>query len=67
MDRYILSLKWPCFEGQWQKRLWDEETYSRLLEVKQTWDPEHVFHCRHCIGDEEQSIRKNEKTLRANL
>ena len=61
-DLYSES-EYSMTKGQWQNRLWDEETYSRLLEVKQTWDPEHVFQCRHCIGDEEQPIRVNEKTL----
>ena len=39
------------------------ETYSRLLQVKQMWDPEHIFQCRHCIGDEELPIRVNEQTM----
>ena len=50
-------------KGQWQARLWDMETYSRLLQVKQMWDPEHIFQCRHCIGDEELPIRVNEQTM----
>ena len=40
--------------GQWQQRLWGQEVYDRLLRIKQTWDPENIFACRHCVGDEAQ-------------
>ena len=60
---YYSESEYSMEKGQWQNRLWDQETYSKLLEVKQTWDPEHLFHCRHCIGDEEQPLNVNEKTM----
>lgn len=47
----------------WKTRLWDLETYQRLLQIKQTWDPEHFFGCRHCIGDEEEPLPVSEQTL----
>ena len=48
---------------QWQQRIWDDETYAKLLDIKQTWDPEHVFGCRHCVGDEEEPVPISLKTL----
>ena len=32
-------------------RFWGEEKYLKLSSIKETWDPEQVFGCRHCIGD----------------
>ena len=49
--------------GQWQNRLWDAETYANLLSIKNTWDPEHVFHCRHCVGDGEEAKEVTRETL----
>ena len=49
--------------GQWQQRLWGQEVYDRLLRIKQTWDPENIFACRHCVGDEAQPIEVNSNTL----
>eukprot|EP00004_Rigifila_ramosa_P022888 TRINITY_DN634_c0_g1_i7.p1 TRINITY_DN634_c0_g1~~TRINITY_DN634_c0_g1_i7.p1 ORF type:complete len:571 (-),score=80.38 TRINITY_DN634_c0_g1_i7:37-1749(-) len=37
----------------WKTRLWDEDDYAKLLEIKRQIDPTQVFWCRHCIGDEE--------------
>eukprot|EP00040_Diaphanoeca_grandis_P010652 m.54611 g.54611 ORF g.54611 m.54611 type:complete len:73 (-) comp21941_c1_seq1:48-266(-) len=36
---------------QWQQRLWGDN-YNRLLEIKQKYDPNNVFWCHHCIGDD---------------
>ena len=60
---YYSESEYTMDKGQWQTRFWDEETYARLLEIKQTWDPEHIFGCRHCIGDEEDPIEISERTL----
>lgn len=35
----------------WQERYWGAELATRLESIKRKWDPEMVFHCRHCIGD----------------
>ena len=38
----------------WQVELWGSmERYNRLLEVKKSWDPNGLFWCHHCVGDEE--------------
>ena len=37
--------------GVWQKRFWDDDTYTRLVSVKSTVDPETRFACRHCVGN----------------
>merc|ERR1712107_495930 len=60
---YYSESEYCMANGQWQNRYWDPEIYSRLLQIKQTWDPEHVFSCRHCIGDEEMVLKIDEKTL----
>lgn len=49
--------------GQWQQRFWGQENYEKLLEIKKTWDPELVFECRHCIGDEVEPESPSMKTM----
>ena len=40
------------FEGDsWKQRLWGSN-YGKLLAIKQKYDPDGVFLCRHCIGDD---------------
>jgi ribonuclease T2 len=41
----------------WGKRLWGDETYRRLKQAKQKWDPQQpgtpsVFWCHYCVGDD---------------
>ena len=60
---YYSESEYSMKNGQWQNRLWDQETYDRLLAIKQTWDPEHVFSCRHCVGDESPALQVNEQTM----
>ena len=38
--------------SNWQNRFWGSDNFSKLSSVKQAWDPEKVFGCHHCIGDE---------------
>lgn len=33
----------------WKHRYWGDN-YPRLLEIKDRWDPNRVFGCRHCVG-----------------
>jgi len=35
----------------WKSRLWGPH-FERLSETKRKWDPNGLFHCRHCVGDE---------------
>jgi len=35
----------------WESRLWGPH-FERLSETKRKWDPNGLFHCRHCVGDE---------------
>ena len=60
---YYSESEYSMKSGQWQDRLWDKETYEKLLAVKQTWDPEHVFECRHCVGDESPVLEISEQTM----
>ena len=60
---YYSESEYSMKNGQWQNRLWDQETYDRLLAIKQTWDPEHVFSCRHCVGDESPEQAITEQTM----
>ena len=39
--------------GGWKKRVFGEQ-YDALLEVKRKYDPEGLFWCKHCIGDEDK-------------
>jgi len=36
-------------EIAWRESLWGDN-YERLLELKERYDPEHVFNCWHCVG-----------------
>ncbi|ESO97045.1 hypothetical protein LOTGIDRAFT_174677, partial [Lottia gigantea] len=36
----------------WKEEYWGMEKYSRLLEIKKKWDPEHLFWCHHCVGSD---------------
>mmetsp|Transcript_9647 Transcript_9647/g.19623 ORF Transcript_9647/g.19623 Transcript_9647/m.19623 type:complete len:561 (+) Transcript_9647:197-1879(+) len=38
--------------GGWKAMVFGEQ-YERLLKVKKKYDPEGLFWCRHCVGDEE--------------
>ena len=38
--------------GGWKNRVYGEQ-YERLLEIKRSVDPDSVFWCKHCVGDEE--------------
>jgi ribonuclease T2 len=35
----------------WPVRYWGEGNHARLLAVKQAYDPDGLFWCRHCVGD----------------
>ena len=39
------------FEEDWQREFWGEN-YSRLLAIKQKYDPAGLFFCHHCVGSE---------------
>ena len=60
---YYSESEYSMENGQWQERLWDKQTYDRLLNIKNLWDPEHLFECRHCVGDEEPALDIGPSTL----
>lgn len=39
------------FQKNWQQDFWGDN-YSRLLSVKQKYDPQGLFYCHHCVGSE---------------
>lgn len=39
------------YEDDWQKAFWGDN-YERLLSIKKTVDPEDVFWCVPCVGNE---------------
>eukprot|EP01084_Bolivina_argentea_P080076 145096_1 len=40
-----------CIDCDWKYEFWGDH-YDKLLSVKQKWDPNLVFWCKHCVGDE---------------
>lgn len=38
-------------EPNWQRAFWGSN-YPRLLNLKKKWDPDGVFWCRPCVGNE---------------
>ena len=44
-----------CLENSttWRQDYWSD--YSRLVEIKQSWDPDNVFYCKQCAGAVDQS------------
>lgn len=42
--------------ADWRNRYWGGDIYSRLQSIKDAWDPDRVFWCRHCVGDESLQI-----------
>ncbi|MED7788582.1 FAD-binding protein [Francisella sp. 19X1-34] len=39
------------FQKDWQKVFWGDN-YSRLLDIKNKYDPKGLFYCHHCVGSE---------------
>lgn len=39
------------FQKNWQQDFWGDN-YSRLLSIKQKYDPQGLFYCHHCVGSE---------------
>lgn len=39
------------FQKDWQKVFWGDN-YSRLLNIKNKYDPQGLFYCHHCVGSE---------------
>src|SRR5262249_3972865 len=44
------------FEPDWQQSFWGD-SYARLLEIKQRYDPDRLFWCHHCVGSEEATVK----------
>jgi ribonuclease T2 len=36
----------------WKERYWGAANYVRLLSIKQKYDPQNLFFCRHCVGSD---------------
>ena len=47
----------------WQHRLWGDDVYKRLLEVKKAYDPNNIFWCPSYVGSENGNRRSNPKHL----
>jgi FAD/FMN-containing dehydrogenase len=45
-------------EPNWQRAFWGEH-YPRLLEIKETYDPDRLFVCAQCVGSEGRSADLN--------
>lgn len=39
------------FQKNWQHAFWGKN-YSKLLKIKQKYDPDGFFYCHHCVGSE---------------
>eukprot|EP00041_Stephanoeca_diplocostata_P031355 m.975489 g.975489 ORF g.975489 m.975489 type:complete len:662 (+) comp23941_c0_seq2:3854-5839(+) len=40
------------FDPEFQRSFWGEDNYVRLLNIKDTYDPDGLFTCHHCVGSE---------------
>ena len=49
---YFNEAEYTLNPGQWEKRFWGKEIHCNLLKIKQTYDPNMNFACRHCVGSE---------------
>ena len=49
---YFNEAEYNLGPGQWQDRFWGAAIYGKLLKIKQKFDPELIFSCRHCVGSE---------------
>ena len=59
---------------KWKSAFWGEEgdMYTRILRIKQTWDPNNKFTCHQCVGSDTDTtsqllgkfFRKIKKSLR---
>ena len=47
----ILTIQAYVYQTDWQHTFWGEN-YERLLEIKQRIDPDDVFWCHPCVGNE---------------
>jgi len=50
-NSYFSESHYHIAEDSWKQRYWGNN-YERLLQVKQKWDPENIFWCRHCVGSD---------------
>ena len=50
---YFNEAEYTLDPGQWERRFWGEENHCKLLEHKRKYDPDQVFGCRHCVGNED--------------
>lgn len=51
------------FEKNWQKTFWGDN-YDRLLQIKRRVDPDDVFWCAPCVGNERWQQDKTGKLCR---
>ena len=49
---YSNEENYACDGCDWTDSFWGDH-YDKLLQVKQAWDPESVFWCYHCVGDQD--------------
>ena len=49
---YSNEENYGCDNCDWRDSFWGKEHYDRLLKIKQKWDPDQVFWCYHCVGDD---------------
>ncbi|XP_066922892.1 uncharacterized protein [Clytia hemisphaerica] len=40
------------FEPDFQTNFWGKEEYTKLLKIKEKWDPNGLYYCHHCVGSE---------------
>jgi len=56
---YFNEAEYTLPPGSWERRFWGEENHCKLLEYKKKYDPNFVFGCRHCVGNEVGSEPKD--------
>ena len=49
-NSYFNEYEYSASPGIWQRRFWDEDTYKKLVKLKNQVDKKGLLTCRHCIG-----------------
>ena len=55
---YFNEAEYTLEPGHWEERFWGKENHCKLVDIKKSQDPNSIFACRHCVGNE---VRYNDE------